>query len=1230
MAANPNQNNLNTKICYINIRGLTNKRHDILNFLTNEQIDILGCAETFLKPEEVSNFKNFNIFRLDRVNRQGGGLAFLVRRDLTAKVIYAYNDPWEVQILILRVREMDITLIYNPPNNIIEKETLENLQNNMGPSFIIIGDFNSHNALWGSEHNSRNSEEIVEFALNHNWNILNDGSITRIGTNNQRSATIDLAFCSNDLALITLFNMTNENFGSDHILMELKVLNKITKNKNPKPALNTSTRKFNTKLANWEGFREQMKIHTDSIEKLTEAIMNAAKKNMKKITVKKQKPKVKPAPWWDLECQNWVNLRRKTISEILSGPTVDKMNELTAVNKRIKVIFKEKKKESFTEFCASFDRDTPYSTIWEKLRIFKTGFLQRIYTSPFNEEQEDLFLAHNYPPMPNWNRKIHYFPQEEDFFTQEELQYAMKNSKSTPGMDGISHDMIFNLPEDRKTDLLKIINNYIRNNDVPEVIKDSLVCPILKPNKNPEEIKSFRPIMLTSCFAKLIEKMITNRLTWFLESKNLLNKYQYGFRQGKGTTDAISCLISTIMNNLSSKQISLVTFLDIKAAYDNVDHATLIDMLIINGFSPALTSLINNLITDRRIFCRSQSANYNFRLARKGLPQGSPLSPILFNFYITKIWNHVEETTLIGYADDLTLINKAKNIEELAENVDQTIKQISDALEEMGLEISMDKTKNMVFTTRKNVNPIPTITINNTNIELVNNFKYLGVMIDNKLNFKNFMNTQVAKAQRNLNVLKALGGVGWGANPTILINLYKSIVRSHLEYNTFLISSEIKHYWTKMESIQTKASKFCLGLMRTTPNSVALFEAGLPPINIRIKFLANKYSAKILQYPKEPIYETLTTAERLIEKKKYWHKKHIPTLLQQFIRNKRTLNLNTMEGPLCFKTPLKVQLNKYNIHLNEFKNASDIEIPKIFTEIIDKKYKNARIFYTDGSVKPNTNTTGFAVYEPTENIRASGRLPNNTSIFLAESYALLTALQQIKENNLHEALVVSDSKSLLTTLNRPCFNINSRPTVNQMKQMLWDFKTESRMVHLMWVPAHKGIKGNEIVDELAKKGEDKPLNDIKLEAMEHTKTFTKIMINEWQRNWETIDREKGKEYRENNKKVKLTPWFKKYPNLPREIIVFTNRLRSNHTLTPKHLSRLGIADSPLCACGQMGDLNHIFFGCQITKEKTNILIDKLISNNIQLPCSIYTLLEVPPISTICILFHFVKALKIKL
>lgn len=163
--------------------------------------------------------------------------------------------------------------------------------------------------------------------------------------------------------------------------------------------------------------------------------------------------------------------------------------------------------------------------------------------------------------------------------------------------------MVKNSPNNFKTRLLNLYNKIL-NCNIPQQYKTSVIVPILKPNADKTLTKSYRPISLNSCFAKILDKIIANRLWWFLNSKKLLNSHQMGFRKEKSTADAFLYVDHLATSSLSARQHLTILSLDFERAYDEIGLHTIVDQLIAWHVGQKIINYIVNFMSNRKITVR--------------------------------------------------------------------------------------------------------------------------------------------------------------------------------------------------------------------------------------------------------------------------------------------------------------------------------------------------------------------------------------------------------------------------------------------------------------------------------------------------------------------------------------------------------------------------------------------------------------------------------------------------
>ena len=221
----------------------------------------------------------------------------------------------------------------------------------------------------------------------------------------------------------------------------------------------------------------------------------------------------------------------------------------------------------------------------------------------------------------------------------EEINLAIKRLKPrrAPGEDIIYNEFLIHSTEKIKQEFCELANSIWRDGEVPMPFKRSDLCPALKPNKPPEQTKSYRPLALTSCLGKLMERLVLTRLTFHLESHGKLQATQSAFRPGRATTDVLSRLIAEIQEGFEKKKPHIRTLmgkLDLSSAYNRVDHSHLIDIMADLGIPPCYGKFFHSFLQDRVFRVRCGGTYSKFSHERCGTPQGTVSSPVLFIIYM--------------------------------------------------------------------------------------------------------------------------------------------------------------------------------------------------------------------------------------------------------------------------------------------------------------------------------------------------------------------------------------------------------------------------------------------------------------------------------------------------------------------------------------------------------------------------------------------------------------------
>ena len=361
--------------------------------------------------------------------------------------------------------------------------------------------------------------------------------------------------------------------------------------------------------------------------------------------------------------------------------------------------------------------------------------------------------------------------------------------------------------------LADIINLSISSGMYPNKLKMAKIIPIFKADDNTNP-NNYRPISLLSNFNRIFEKLVYSRMESFIEQNNLLSPSQYGFRKAHSTQHAILDIVSTIQENMDKRLFSCGVFIDLKKAFDTVDHKILLHKLNHYGFRGVINKWFSSYLDGR-----TQTTQIGSHISKRqnttcGVPQGSVLGPLLFLIYINDIQESSDKLKLFLFADNMNAIYADKNLKSLETTVNQELSKFKlfDWLTANKLTLNINKTNFVIFRpAQRKLTDHPKIMIfdndqkKNVALECKESVRYPGVIIDNNLSWKNHIDHVAIKISRTIGLICKLRHF---LPRHILLTIYRSLVTPYLTYGLIAWGQACKSHLEKLLKLQKRALRF--------------------------------------------------------------------------------------------------------------------------------------------------------------------------------------------------------------------------------------------------------------------------------------------------------------------------------------------------------------------------------------------------------------------------------------
>ena len=824
-----------------------------------------------------------------------GDLPFIIIGDLNARTgsMNASEDDLPVDIIDMdNVKDNDVCLYRRVSDD------------------TVINDFGQYLLCVCEEFNLT----ILNGILSNNM----DGSYTYISPNG--SSSIDYCIMSQSIFDKALSLVVGQRIESKHMPVEVVILskvkyhNRLSKKKSVVQRFKWDCNKYQEYMNMFNSEQVVLQLREafdlidsnleDALKKFYNAITLAASPMLKTVVV----GTFGNQPWFDKECRQTRQsvrlalrkLRQSKENIATSNKDVDVLRiYYTNSRKEYKSLLKQKQTDYKNQTLKTLieDMNNP-KQFWSTLKDFLGKPMNQCiiskeewfdhFSNIFQDEcpRADLGEFFSQPNFVNNYSSVDadYEILDQAITHQEVLNAisALKDSKAA-GPDGFSGEFYKYASPELALFLTSFFNKLFETGSFPYEWSEAIIQPIHKKgDRNCPD--NFRGISLLSVCGKLYSYILNKRLTDWVEKRSLLNETQAGFRKNYSTTDHIFTLLSLIQKQFSGIGKLYCAFIDFRKAFDLVDRSCLWAILKRNGIDGKMYRAIQSMYNVVKARVRVGGDLTDYFMCPKGLRQGDICSPVLFSLFINELAQEITfkgkhgitltpeqvQLMILLFADDVLLLSHT------VIGLQQQLNILNDTASRLGLEVNMDKSKIIVFGKGGYLSAREKWVYNGHNLDVVNQYKYLGVIFSTGLSFSFALKDMADRARKGvIGILRLLWSFG-NQSPRLFFKLFDCQIQPILTYG-----SEVWGLITDfsiIERVHLFAIKRYLNVSIRTPNALVYGESGRYPLFINIHVRQIKY------------WITLTRmSEDRIPRKCYW-----------MLYNLHCRNKNNWVSSVCF------------------------------------------------------------------------------------------------------------------------------------------------------------------------------------------------------------------------------------------------------------------------------------------------------------------------------------------
>jgi exonuclease III len=885
----PGLNN-HLRIVHWNCNGLdSTKKSDISSFISENSIDILSLNENHESRPNLQSYKKL-------YHQKSKDLILYIHKEISFTLVLKLNSP-EFDLIALYIETTAFIFCYLRHGNRavgISKlyEIIMEIRHNFS-KIVIIGDLNARLSFLG--HSNRNAagvslenylSEDETFAVLNEPHVYTFRRISPRSPSNFIESILDLCLVSRSaLGFISSFQVLSNCFGSDHFPLFLEVnISKLIPIQVQAEYLELfPLRKYSLQSIRYpESFRETLDLF------FSDLLVSCSDLDSSDL-------------WEEIKRKFYQSLRR----ERLLKPVRKSQNSLrlpesilslrTADRRAFKRELSRFKVARWKSFIDSISAEDCLRHVWFKFKISRglpASTLQFGDSSIEVEGIRDQFVTYCTPSIPAnpviMDQLRFCLEIDEPLSTfnepirMNELIFALAkcSGNTSPGPDGLPYGIFKQLSFEKKSILLQLLNKFFDDGRIPDNLKQCLQIAM------PKSSGDYRPISLMNCFLKIYEHILFERLYAFIDS--LLPASQYGFRKKRSSYDQAANLILNIQAGRSANMLVGVIFIDIKKAFDRIDRSELLLDLYHSGVRGkilrALSSIINGF-SMRVLYENFVSSSYE---PECGTPQGSILSPLLWNFYFRNFNNQLNRSQSFAFADDLALLHLHRDHNSLITQMSSDFDRLNEWCHSKRIEISTEKTKFMDFSKtfrKRKISDPQRISFTNRlsgNVEYlqqVTSYKYLGVILDEQLTWKPWTDHIVSQIISRTTAISRISSTV--RLPRHLIEkFYLGYVRGFLNYASCIWNHIPSTQLERIEIADRKGLRLCCGALLRTSDAELYSESSLFSLKTLILRSNLRHGCRLLFTPELQHHlhtiNSLKTSSLSMKWLEVWNFFHLP------------------------------------------------------------------------------------------------------------------------------------------------------------------------------------------------------------------------------------------------------------------------------------------------------------------------------------------------------------------